>query len=170
MNSECGVRPLPKNLFEKLVAAKIEKLSVHLEGGNDEGLINCALQPWPDSVECPELIKPVSDLLDEVETWAFEAYSFSGAGDGTRYGDDIVYDLVNKTVTTTEWYEEVKSGPTENETLELEEEECDSNDKEDELQKLNELFEKVGEAYRDLDTALGQLYAAVYLYKNNLKN
>ena len=170
MNSECGVRPLPKHLFEKMVAAKIEKLGIHLEGGSDEGLIDCSLSPWPNSDENPNLRKTVGEILNEVEIWAFDAYSFSGAGDGTRYGDDIEYDLVNKTVTTTEWYESVKLGQKENETLELEDEgdeEVDLSDS-NELEELNKRFSEVDAAYKALDTALGQLYAAAYVFKNNL--
>ena len=44
--------------------------------------------------------------VDVLGWWAWEVYSYSGAGDGSDYGDDIVYDLVNKKVTTSEWFTE----------------------------------------------------------------
>ena len=45
-----------------------------------------------------------TDLKQEIEEWAWEAYSYSGAGDGSDYGDDITYNLVENTVETQEWF------------------------------------------------------------------
>ena len=48
------------------------------------------------------------DLLDALESdiddWAWDVYEYGGAGDGSDYGDDIEYDLVNMQVTTSGWH------------------------------------------------------------------
>jgi hypothetical protein len=46
----------------------------------------------------------ITQLEKMVDKWAWDVYSYSGAGAGSDYGDDIEYDLVNGTVSTSEWY------------------------------------------------------------------
>ena len=36
-------------------------------------------------------------------TYSWDVYAYNGAGEGIDYGDDIVYDLVNKKVKLSEW-------------------------------------------------------------------
>ena len=41
--------------------------------------------------------------MTDIEQWAWDCIGYNGAGDGNDYGDDLTYDLVNKTVTHNEW-------------------------------------------------------------------
>ena len=85
--------PLPKEIYEKAVAVGVTKIVLRFSGGNDEGYLNVDLYPeWH------------SNLAQEIESWAWESYEYSGAGDGSDYGDDVTYDLVNKKVMSQEWY------------------------------------------------------------------
>jgi hypothetical protein len=45
-------------------------------------------------------------------------YEYSGAGDGTDYGDNITYNLVEGKVTTQEWCHVEQLGEAYNDTLE----------------------------------------------------
>jgi len=85
------IQPLPKLLHQKLLAAEIVRFVVELSGGSDCG--NLEIQTYPYSPE----------LRDELYEWAYDHYPYNGAGDGTDYGDNIEYDLVNNTVSHMEW-------------------------------------------------------------------
>jgi hypothetical protein len=63
------------------------------------------------------------NLLKEVENWAWDVYSYSGAGEGNDYGDNITYDLVENTVETEEWYMERTCGDCSEGELVVEDEE-----------------------------------------------
>jgi hypothetical protein len=65
-----------------------------------------------------EHTEKIRKLWGEVEEWAYDSYGYSGAGDGTEYGDDITYDLVTNKVSTQEWYHVVSYGEESNDTLE----------------------------------------------------
>ena len=95
MNAE----PLNKEIYNKALKLGITKITLNFSGGSDEGCLNVDVDSLNDLVVS-------QDFLNELENWAWEAYSYSGAGDGNDYGDDIVYDLVNKKVTTSEWFTE----------------------------------------------------------------
>ena len=95
MNAE----PLNKEIYNKALKLGITKITLNFSGGSDEGCLNVDVGSLNDLVVS-------QDFLNELENWAWEAYSYSGAGDGNDYGDDIVYDLVNKKVTTSEWFTE----------------------------------------------------------------
>ena len=91
MNAE----PLNKDIYNKALALGIEKITLRFSGGSDEGCLDVDLTPWNE--------KTIKFIVD-IENWAWDAYSYSGAGDGSDYGDDITYDLKNKRVSTSEWY------------------------------------------------------------------
>jgi hypothetical protein len=61
------------------------------------------------------------DFANQVEDWAWEVYSYSGAGDGSDYGDDITYDLVKNKVSTSEWYTSVERGSEDDNDIEIDE-------------------------------------------------
>lgn len=94
MNAE----PISKELFDKLTAAGITEVKLSFSGGSDEGYLDVTTYPRLDTDD-----RNASHLIDEVERWAWNTYSYSGAGEGIDYGDDIVYDLVNKKVKLSEW-------------------------------------------------------------------
>jgi hypothetical protein len=119
------IEPLNKGIYNKAVALGIEKIVLNFSGGDDEGYLNVRLYPWKNNSDlwCHWHTQAHSDLNAEVENWAWEVYSYSGAGDGCDYGDDITYDLVNKKVTASEWYTARQNGNTYVESLEFESDE-----------------------------------------------
>ena len=93
------IEPLNKDIYNKAIALGIEKIVLNFSGGNDEGYLNVTLYPWHK-----DKILEHTELNAEVENWAWDVYSYSGAGDGSDYGDDIEYDLENNKVSSQEWY------------------------------------------------------------------
>jgi hypothetical protein len=93
MNAE----PISKELFDKLVAAGVNEVTLRFSGGSDEGYLDV------DLGDIDHFDEEGRKLINEVEKWAWDVYSYSGAGEGIDYGDDIVYDLVNKKVKLSEW-------------------------------------------------------------------
>lgn len=104
--------PLNKSIYNKAKEQGIEEIILRFSGGNDEGYLDVELEPKWDQ-----------DLASEIEEWAWEVYDYNGAGEGNDYGDDIVYDLKNGKVTTSEWFTSRQEGDSDNDELELAEEE-----------------------------------------------
>lgn len=94
----------------------MEQIVLHFSGGSDEGYLNVETLP-----------EYHNDLANEVEEWAWEVYGYSGAGDGSDYGDDIVYDLANKRVTTQEWYTSRSEGELLEDAFQVEDSETKEN-------------------------------------------
>lgn len=102
------IQPLPKALYDQLVEAGIDSFELQFQGGSDEGYLEVVTTPYgldPDR---------------KIEDWAWSAYGYSGAGEGSSYGDDITYDLKNKTASCHEWYMDRVEGGTEEGELEIE--------------------------------------------------
>jgi len=122
MNAE----PLNKEIYNKAITMGITKITLNFSGGNDEGSLNVELTPYTDENgndknEFTRRFDMVSysKLTNDIENWAWDVYSYSGAGEGNDYGDDIVYDLVNKTVSTSEWFTERQYGDSGEHTMEF---------------------------------------------------
>ena len=113
------IEPLNKDIYNKAIALGIEKIVLNFSGGSDEGYLNVTLYPWHKDKSDAH-----NDLNAEVENWAWGVYSYGGAGDGSEYGDDITYDLVNKKVTASEWYTARTEGDTDEGSLEFESDEA----------------------------------------------
>jgi uncharacterized protein involved in high-affinity Fe2+ transport len=92
MNAE----PLSKEIYNKAKKLKVEQIILQFSGGNDEGYLNIELSPYNKDKD--------GSFSSEIEDWAWGVYSYSGAGDGNDYGDNITYDLVKGKVSTEEWY------------------------------------------------------------------
>lgn len=94
--------PLPRELYKKALQKKIQKIVLEFEGGDDEGCLH--INFWDQQGEW------VYDerLAKKIEKWAWDAYDYSGAGDGSRYGDKVVYNLEKMTVTVDEWWQVIK--------------------------------------------------------------
>lgn len=105
--------PLRKNIYDKAKEIGVEQIILRFSGGNDEGYLDIETLPW--NVD-------IGDLHDEIDEWAWEAYSYNGAGDGNDYGDDITYDLKSGKVSTSEWFTSRQEGDSGEESLELDEE------------------------------------------------
>lgn len=116
-----GIIDLPRELYAAALGLEITSISLHFSGGNDEGSLEVDVTTKeknrvtsysaeysgqaaaPDSEEQKSQLA-VSVLITTIEDWANEAYDYSGAGDGSDYGDDITYDLTRNKVVTHEWY------------------------------------------------------------------
>lgn len=106
--------PLPKNLFDEGVKMGIHTITLNFSGGNDEGYLDVHFS----GDFAKEGTNPYDNgFSDKVEDWAWSAYSYSGGGDGTDYGDDIEYNLITKKVYTSDWHMARHDGPTEEEEL-----------------------------------------------------
>jgi len=114
MNAE----PINKSLYDKLKAQGVNRVKLCFSGGSDEGFLDVFLYPEFDYTD-----EEARNLLKEVENWAWGVYSYSGAGEGNDYGDNITYDLVENTVETEEWYMERTYGDSSEGELVVEDEE-----------------------------------------------
>ena len=89
--------PLSKEIYNKAIELSVETITLKFSGGNDEGYLDVTLEPWGES-------NAYNALRGDIEEWAWKVYSYSGAGEGRDYGDDITYDLKNKNVITSYWH------------------------------------------------------------------
>ena len=90
------IKNLSKSIFEKLIDSGATKLELNFSGGSDEGYLDVEIYNNKSFSEN-------SELHGEVEEWAWDVYSYNGAGCGPNYGDEISYDLVNKKATHQYW-------------------------------------------------------------------
>ena len=96
------IQPLPKALYDQLVSAGVNSFTLEFQGGSDEGYLEIHYTGERMS----------GDIRQAIEDWAWSAYSYSGSGDGSDYGDDITYDLKNKTASCSDWSMVRTDGPT----------------------------------------------------------
>jgi len=94
--------PLPRKMYIELIEAGVTEVTLRFMGGSDEGFLDVDFNRAEDASELPTEKRRA--LYDAIEEWAELAYEYSGAGDGTDYGDDITYNLRDNTVTTQGWY------------------------------------------------------------------
>ena len=85
--------PLSKAIYEKAKELGVNTITLKFSGGSDEG----ELEVDTDGKDYDY------DFVRLVEDWAWDVYNYSGAGEGIGYGDDIMYDLKNGKVSTSEW-------------------------------------------------------------------
>jgi hypothetical protein len=100
--------PLNKEIYNKAKELGVEYILLQFSGGSDEG--HLYVDMGPDYIQ---------DLASEVEDWAWNVYDYSGAGDGSEYGDNIEYDLVKNKVKTNEWFYSRQEGESDEDSLEL---------------------------------------------------
>jgi len=112
------IQPLKKELYNRAKALGITSIVLGFSGGSDEGYLNVTLYPWDQNKR-----DDYRELNADIENWAWEVYSYSGAGEGNDYGDDIIYDLENHTASCSEWYTARTEGETASEDLVFEKEE-----------------------------------------------
>lgn len=79
-------KPLKKEIFEKARKLGVDEILLEFIGGSDEGVVR---------VTCHNITgnNTFDKLEQEIEEWVWQAYEYSGAGDGTEYGDDIFYEV-----------------------------------------------------------------------------
>jgi len=107
-----SIQPLPARIVAKAKQLKIEIITLNFSGGSDEGCLNVDVDSSQDTVA-------PSDFLREIEDWAWEAYHYSGAGDGSDYGDDITYNLKDGTASCQDWWMQRSEGQTQSMPLEV---------------------------------------------------
>lgn len=78
-------KPLKREIFDKARELGITEIHLEFQGGSDEGwvYVNCVHADRRDFHE----------FQQEIEDWVWQVYDYSGAGDGTDYGDNITYKI-----------------------------------------------------------------------------
>lgn len=104
--------PLSKAIYDKAKELGIVEIILRWSGGSDEGYLDVETAPKWDA-----------NFGEEIKEWAWDAYHYSGAGDGNDYGDDITYNLKTGEVSTQEWYHVVQHDDVQVDKLKVEEEE-----------------------------------------------
>ena len=107
-----NIEPLSKKIYDKAVSLGITQIELHFSGGSDEGYLNVY-------VNDEKGFSSNTEFEQEIEGWAWDTYGYSGAGDGNDYGDDVVYDLVEKTATASSWSMQRTEGDSEDAALEI---------------------------------------------------
>ena len=107
-----NIEPLSKKIYDKAVSLGITQIELKFSGGSDEGYLNVY-------VNDERGFSSNTEFEQEIEGWAWQAYGYSGAGDGNDYGDDVVYDLVEKTATASSWSMQRTDGDSEGAALEI---------------------------------------------------
>jgi len=88
-----NIEPISKEIYDKAKELGIETITLRFSGGNDEGYLDVEVYPYD-----------LQGKLDsEIDTWAWDAYQYNGAGDGNDYGDDITYNLKDGKVSLSSW-------------------------------------------------------------------
>jgi len=94
------IEPLPKKIYKKAKALNITEIVLQFEGGSDEGCLYI-------DFDRPKK-KDFSELEEEIEDWAWSVYQYGGAGEGHSYGDNITYNLEEKTAAHQAWHMEAQ--------------------------------------------------------------
>ena len=109
--NQMRAKPLTKEIYNKAKELGYTNIILHFSGGNDEGNLDIEFAPYDKKYD--------NELAREIEDWAWEVFSYSGAGDGNDYGDDLDYDLVNGKVSTSEWFTSRQEGDSDDENLQI---------------------------------------------------
>lgn len=123
-----AVFPLGKEIYDRAVELGVTKIILEFQGGSDEGYCNVDAQRPETEIEktwkaldwsvrnerekandsgyqeFKAVVQEIWKFEQQIEDWVWDHYCYSGAGDGTPYGDVVYYDLENKKITTQEWY------------------------------------------------------------------
>ena len=132
--SDLSPIPLPKKLYDEAKELGISSIELEFRGGNDEGNLYVVLvaPKTDDLVKIVKRKQRVSKLETDVETWAFDAYQYSGAGDGNDYGDDVTYNLETMKASVSSWHmTRVDLEPDEAVSIEIETENENENEEEE---------------------------------------
>ena len=113
------IEPLPKRIINRAKELGITSITLKFSGGSDEGYLYV-------ETEGRDYDDQNREFNDMVETWAWDVYSYSGAGEGSDYGDDITYDIADGTASASEWYMSRTEGASHTQDLPI----CQSDDDE----------------------------------------
>jgi len=90
------IQPLNKEIYNLALKLGVQKIELNFSGGSDEGYLDVTVYPF-------DIANKENNLTTKIEEWAWNVYSYSGAGDGNDYGDNVIYDLEKKTAHSSEW-------------------------------------------------------------------
>ena len=107
-----NIEPLSKKIYDKAVGLGISQIILKFSGGNDEGYLSVY-------VNKQDGFDSNTEFEQEIEGWAWQAYGYSGDGDGNDYGDDVLYDLLKKTATVSSWSMQRTKGDSEDAALKI---------------------------------------------------
>lgn len=102
------IKPLKREHYERAQKLGIKKIMFNFSGGSDEGFLDVNYEPNIENIKSKDWMK-VRILLDELSDWAWSVWHYSGAGCGSDFGDDIEYDLENKSASHIGWQMEIVS-------------------------------------------------------------
>lgn len=87
-----GDMRLPKELLDSWHNAglRIQELIVHTHGGSDQGYYDYSIT-YLDILKKVKFVLPENLMWHDFEDWCYDRINMSGAGDGSEYGDDIIY-------------------------------------------------------------------------------
>lgn len=132
--SDLSPIPLPKKLYDKAKELGISSIELAFRGGNDQGNLYVQLveSKTDDLVKIVRRKQQISTLETDIEIWAFDAYEYSGAGDGNEYGDDVTYNLETMKASVSSWMmERVDLDPDPEVSIEIETENENENEEEE---------------------------------------
>lgn len=109
------IKPLSKKIYDAALELKVEMIRLNFSGGSDEGYLDIELDGLYEERYSDELTK----FEQDIEKWTWDVYSYNGGGDGTDYGDSIIYDLNNKTAHTEQYWYERQENESEDESFTL---------------------------------------------------
>ena len=92
------MQPLTKEIHARALELGVQKIYLSFSGGSDEGYLDVNCTPCND-----ENKTDVYNFCQQIEEWAWDNYSYNGAGDGTDYGDEVIYHLDENKVSHQSW-------------------------------------------------------------------
>ena len=92
------------DLKPKLLALGIKSFRIEWSGGSDEGFLEVYVYTDEEQTESGHENGAARAAHKMITEWANDAWAYSGAGDGTSYGDNFTYYLVSCRVECEEWY------------------------------------------------------------------
>lgn len=100
-----GPTHMSRELLEEAKRLGIETISVDLSGGSDEAFVDVSFDAGStDDKEIERARSALEESVREVvEDTVCDKYGFSGAGEGTDYGDEYEYHINSGTITKREW-------------------------------------------------------------------
>jgi hypothetical protein len=100
-----------KNLYNLLKKHKVKGVMLKFSGGHDEGFLDMFLEYRREgddkiynTAHCYDNPTIIEDIKNIVYDAAMYGFQYSGAGDGTDYGDDYYFDLDTGVIRHEEWY------------------------------------------------------------------
>jgi hypothetical protein len=100
--SEKGIS---NSLVEFLKKNLVEKIYLSFSGGSDEGYLDASYETQFSTTN--ESIRS-GDIHDVIYEAAWRGFSYSGAGDGSNYGDDYIFNLKTKKISHSWWEDRPK--------------------------------------------------------------